>query len=133
MYIHPKREQGLALLGRGLEGPVVMLNLLRFREVADYSESPVLAPEASISGAEAYQRYAAAVMPLLRKAGSKVLYRGEAGPALIGPGDEVWDLVLLVEHASVSAFMSFATDDNYLAIAGHRTAALLDSRLVPLQ
>ncbi len=110
-----------------------MLNLLRFREVADYSESPELAPDGEISGAEAYERYADAVMPLLERAGSELLYRGDGGPSLIGPAEERWDLVLLVKHASISEFMSFATDEDYLAIAGHRTAALEDSRLVPLQ
>ena len=47
--------------------------------------------------------------------------------------DEQWDLVILVRHASVKRFMNFAIDDAYLAGAGHRAAALADSRLLPLE
>ena len=56
-YLEPTRESGLALLMRGIAGPVVMLNLLRFRAIADYSASPELAPSAPISGAAAFDRY----------------------------------------------------------------------------
>ncbi len=35
-YIEPTRESARALLGRGITGEVVMLNLLRFRAIADY-------------------------------------------------------------------------------------------------
>jgi hypothetical protein len=37
-----------------------------------------------------------------------------------------------VRQSSVQAFMAFATDAAYLAGLGHRTAALEDSRLLPL-
>lgn len=40
MYLEPTQEQGRDFFMRGIEGSVVMLNLLRFREVADYSGSP---------------------------------------------------------------------------------------------
>ncbi len=132
MYIHPTKEAGAAFFGAPPEGPVVMLNLLRFREVADYSRSPHLAPASPVSGEEAYRRYAAHTMPLLQRAGSEVLLVGKSRPPLIGPTDERWDLVLLVRHRSAQAFLAFATDEAYLAGEGHRTAALADSRLLPI-
>ena len=49
-------ESGRAFVQRDLDGPVVMLNLLRFRALADYSASPHLQPEAPISGEAAYAR-----------------------------------------------------------------------------
>jgi len=131
-YITVSREKGAALFARGISGEVVMLNMLRFREVADYSESPELAPESPISGAEAYRTYAKHTTPLLQAAGGSLVYSGSGGEFLIGPDDIRWDLVLLVRHKSLQAFTAFATDENYLAIAGHRTAALEDSRLLPL-
>ena len=110
----------------------VMLNMLSFREIADYSATPNLAPESPISGEEAYRRYSVHTLPLLQAAGGSVEYSGTGGRYLIGPDDESWDLVLLVRHRSVEAFMAFATDEEYLAGSGHRTAALDDSRLLPL-
>ncbi|MEZ4450365.1 MAG: DUF1330 domain-containing protein [Nannocystaceae bacterium] len=130
-YLQVTQEAGRDFFRRGVTGPVVMLNLLRFRAIADYTEAPALAPAGPISGAEAYQRYIAHTLPLLRKAGGEVVYVGDGGAHLIGPADEGWDLVLLIRHRSVADFMAFATDEAYLAGAGHRQAALADSRLLP--
>jgi hypothetical protein len=43
-YIDPSQAAGRALMRRGLVGPVVMLNLLRFRSIADYGDAPALTP-----------------------------------------------------------------------------------------
>lgn len=131
-YIHPTQEAGKAFVQQQIKGEIVMLNLLRYREVADYSASEELAPAAAISGEEAYRHYMKHTSPLLQKAGSSVIYAGKASAALIGPADENWDLMLLVKHKSVEAFLAFANDPEYLKTAGHRTAALADSRLIPI-
>ena len=128
----PTQEQGAAFVSVDREGPVVMLNLLRFRAVADYREHPDLEPPEPISGAEAYRRYVENTLPILSKVGSEILFRASGGAALIGPSDERWDLVVLVRHQSAQAFLGFAQDPAYLAGAGHRIAALADSRLIPL-
>ena len=117
---------------RAIEGEVVMLNLLRFREVADYAADPELAPVATISGAAAYDRYIAHTLPFLRDSGGEVVFLGAGGPVLIGPDGEQWDRVLLVRQRSVQAFMAFAANAAYLKGLGHRTAAVADSRLLPL-
>ena len=131
-YFEPTQRSGRAFVLRGITGEVVMLNLLRFREVADYSASPELAPENPVSGAEAYDRYIAHTLPYLRKSGGDLLFMGEGGPLLIGPQGERWDRMLLVRQKSVESFMAFATDEGYLEGVGHRTAALADARLLPL-
>lgn len=131
-HFEPTQESGRAFVLRGITGEVVMLNLLRFREVADYSASPELAPETPISGAKAYDRYIAHTLPYLRKSGGDVLFMGNGGQFLIGPRGEHWDRALLVRQQSVASFMSFAVDEDYLAGIGHRTAAVADTRLLPL-
>jgi hypothetical protein len=50
----------------------------------------------------------------------------------VGPEDERWDLVVLIRQASVADFFAFAGNEGYLAGIGHRTAALEDSRLLPI-
>jgi len=117
---------------RGIKGEVVMLNLLRFREVADYSATPGLAPEAPITGAEAYDRYIAHTLPFLKASGGEVMFLGSGGAFLVGPDSERWDMVMLVRQTSTESFIAFASDAEYLAGTGHRTAALEDSRLLPL-
>ncbi len=131
-YLQPSDEAGAALLARNISDEIVMLNLLRFRDVADYSAFPELAPAEPISGRDAYQKYAEHTLPFLQAAGGSVLYSGTGGDFLIGPPGRGWDMVLLVRQKSVAAFIAFASDQEYLAGLGHRSAALLDSRLLPL-
>lgn len=114
------------------KGKVVMLNLLRFKLKADYSSLDSIAPENQISGREAYDLYMEATLPHLEKAGSQVLFYGDSKNFVIGPEQEEWDAVLLVEYESVLKFMEFARDKEYLKTSGHRTAALEDSRLLPI-
>jgi hypothetical protein len=131
-HLEPTQESGRDFLMRGLEGEIVMLNLLRFRDVADYSGTPELEPEVPVSGAEAYQRYIEHTLPYLRESGGDIEFMGEGGRFLIGHADERWDLVLLVRHRSVQTFMSFASHEAYLGGIGHRLAAIADARLLPI-
>lgn len=131
-YLEPTQEAGRALFMRGIPGEVVMLNLLRLRQVADYAANPELAPVQPISGAEAFDRYIAHTLPYLTRSGGALLFLGEGGPFLIGPEGERWDRAMLVKQSSVQAFMAFASHEAYLAGLGHRTAAVEDSRLLPL-
>ncbi|HJL18745.1 MAG TPA: DUF1330 domain-containing protein [Sandaracinaceae bacterium LLY-WYZ-13_1] len=132
MPLHPTKEQFRAFAAAGRDGPVVMLNLLRFREVADYRDAPTLAGVGPVSGAEAYARYAKAMAPLLAEAGAELVFRGPALPVLVGGADEAWDEVLLVRYPSADAFAKMTSSDAYLAVTGHRTAALADARLIPV-
>lgn len=132
-YLEASQTAGKAFYLRQIEGPVTMLNLLRYREVADYSKHQNLAPPEPISGQEAYQSYMNHTLPFLNEIGSEVLLFGKGGTWLIGPPAAQWDAVLLVKHPSVAQFLSFAQNEAYLKGAGHRTAALLDSRLLPIE
>jgi hypothetical protein len=131
-HLEPTQESGRAFITRQIVGNVVMLNLLRFRETADYSATPDLAPPTPISGAAAFQRYIDHTLPHLRETGGDVLFLGEGGRFLIGPESERWDMAMLIRQQSVHSFLSFASHEAYLAGIGHRTAALADSRLLPL-
>jgi hypothetical protein len=109
-----------------------MLNLLRFRLIADYSTTPELAPASPISGEAAYRLYMEHTLPHLTASGGEVLFFGKGGEFLIGPSDERWDAAMLVRQSSVAAFLEFASNQDYLSGMGHRVAALEDSRLLPL-
>ena len=132
-YLDVSPQQGAAFFGSPDNGPVVMLNLLRFRETADYSHAPDLAPAAPVSGREAYGRYMHEMLPLLEASGGEVLFSGSAGNFLIGPAGEGWDHVLLVRQASKASFLAFASDPESQRITAHRTAAISDSRLLPIR
>jgi uncharacterized protein (DUF1330 family) len=110
-------ETGMAELGqRAADGPVVMLNLLAFH------------PD---GGAERYGEYAAAVAPLLERAGGRLLFAGEAAPAVIG--EVSWDVAALVEYPTRQAFLDMVSSTEYLEIAHLRTESLVRSELHPIE
>jgi len=131
-FTEPTQESGAALFRRNISGTVVMLNLIRLKEIADYANSPELAPKTQISGREAFQKYIDHAMPFLKASGGELLLLGDGGKFLIGPSEEQWDIVMLVRQSSVESFFAFASNPGYMAGIGHRTAAVLDSRLLPV-
>ena len=71
MYLDPTDDDARRLFQRGIEGPLLMLNLLRFREIADYSDFPDLAPPEPISGSAASDRYVRHTLPFLAASGGR--------------------------------------------------------------
>jgi len=108
--------------------PIVMLNLLRFREHAEYGDRRDVA---SCSGREAYfQRYVPVVGQIMGE-GSHIFWLGQVLASVIAPPDEYWDYVALVEYPNFAAFRQLVENPRYLTDAVfHRTAALEDSRLI---
>jgi hypothetical protein len=131
-YLMPTQESGRDFMMRAIKGPVVMLNMLRFREFADYTDSPELAPDVPLSGEQAYRLYIRHTLPFLKTSGGEMIFMGKGGNYLIGPSDEYWDAVLLIKQSSVENFIAFESNAAYMAGIGHRIAALEDSRLLPL-
>ena len=126
--IAPSEERALALTQLDpSEGPLVMLNLLRFKERAEY---PAEADAEPCSGAEAFARYGAAASPCVESVGGKAVFSGGGALSLIARADEEWDAIALVEYPSIEAFMKMGQSEAYQKIAFHRTAALADSRLI---
>ena len=131
-YLMPTQEAGRKFIMRQIKGSIVVLNLLRFRKIADYSANPELQPNEPVSGEKAYQIYIQHTLPFLTKSGGEILFMGEGGAFLIGPANERWDAVLLIRQNSVNSFLAFESNEAYMKGMGHRTAALEDSRLLPV-
>jgi hypothetical protein len=131
-YLEPTQEAGAHLFSQGIEGEVVMMNLLKFREHADYSAHPDLDPGETISGRAAFEIYMDETLPFLEASGGSILFQGDSDRFLIGPQAESWDMVLLIRQRSLQDFLAFASNGDYLHVLGHRTAALEDSRLLPI-
>jgi uncharacterized protein (DUF1330 family) len=110
-------------------GPVVMLNMLRFREQAEY---PAGSGHTPCSGREAYRRYTKEAAKHFEPLGGKLVWLGQVDRVIIGPEQELWDDVFLAQYPSRRAFVQMVTNPNYLAITTHRDAALADSRLIAM-
>jgi len=90
------------------EGPVVMVNLVRFRKHS---------LDGNGTGWDAYSRYSKGDMPLLKKVGGTVLWAGHVeGVALGELADGRWDWVVLALYPSRSAFLEMMTSTEYAQI-----------------
>jgi uncharacterized protein (DUF1330 family) len=125
--VNPTRES-ISALGR-VPGntPIVMVNLLRFRDRAAY---PPGSSFGECTGRQAYKRYMEHAAKPLGEVGAKAVWFSRALACVIAPVDEQWDQVLLVRYPSVDAFMAMIRIPDYLAASVHREAALEDSRLI---
>ncbi len=129
--VEPRPDQMEALFANaGDTKPLVMINLLRYRDQAAYEEGAGHEP---CSGREAYARYGRGTLPLIGKHGGRPIWAGSVLSTAIAPEGEAWDDAVLVEYPSLQHFVDMTTSEEYLAVAVHRTAALEDSRLVATQ
>ncbi|MCF6404925.1 hypothetical protein L3C95_18640 [Chitinophaga filiformis] len=110
-------------------GPVYMLNLLRYKEYADYNNAAGVSP---CSGREVYmQRYVREFRRITADDDVKLLFLGNVGISLVAPDDEQWDDVAIVEYPDFSTFSRIVSSNAYLTDAEpHRLAALEDWRLI---
>jgi uncharacterized protein (DUF1330 family) len=102
---------GVDLLNvRGLEeldhdGPVVMVNLMRFRERS---------LDGCGSGWDAYLRYSALTVPMIKARGGTLLWTGDAKTVALGePDGNQWDYLALVYYPTVAVFIDMMTSADY--------------------
>jgi len=107
--------------------PVVMINLLRFREWANY---PAGMETEKLTGKQAYDRYGRHVLPFLMAVGGRPIWRGQASCMVIAAAGERWDEAILVQYPSRSAFERMIRNPDYQAGLVHRTAGLEETRLI---
>lgn len=127
IHLHPSTDQIAELIALDVDGPINMLNMLRFNDVAQYADE---SGEGPCSGPDAYARYSKAVGPLLENAGGDVVASWRPQLIIIGPRELDWDESFVVRYPSKQAFLEMINADAYKAIVHHRTAALADSRLI---
>jgi uncharacterized protein (DUF1330 family) len=116
----PSAEQMQEFFGSGEDGPFVMVNLLKFKDKAEYVDGR----NTELSGAEAYAIYGAAVQACIADVGATPGFSGAVTGLLLGEVEENWDMVALVEYPSLDAFRSMMMSPEYQKIAVHRSAGL---------
>lgn len=111
------------------DAPVYMVNLLRYKEYADYNNAAGASP---CSGREVYfQRYAGWFREIAADKGVKVLFLGNVSAGIAVPESEEWDDIVIVAYPSFETFRRIVESEEYLADAApHRKAALEDWRLI---
>ncbi len=118
MAIYPNKEQIEELLKGPADQPVVMVNLLKFKERADESEGDA-------SGQVAYGRYAEQMRKVVESQGGRFIWAGRVDSKVIGEdGDPEFDVVALVEYPSRQKFLEIVGSQKVREIGEHRSAGL---------
>ncbi|MFP3944001.1 MAG: DUF1330 domain-containing protein [Alphaproteobacteria bacterium] len=118
--VWPDEAQATAMSDPGPDGPIVMVNLLKFRERAEYRDGR----DTKLSGREAYQLYGDAVAKILSNYGGRVLFAGDVTHLSLGHCEPLWDEVALVEYPSRGALRSMAISPEWIEASVHREAGL---------
>ena len=97
--VTPTPRQLQTMIESGPEGPIVMVNLLKYRSKAAYGADRPEAKE-NLSGREAYQRYGAVAVQVLDEIGARILWMGQQKLVFIGGAEQEWDDVVCVRYPS---------------------------------
>ena len=116
----PSHEQFASFFDVEEDGPFVMVNLLKYKDRAEYEDDPSI----DISGREAYETYGVEVTKLVEAGGGRIVFSGDVTGMILGEVEEQWDAVALAEYPSHAAFMAMMLSPEWNAIERHRTAGL---------
>jgi hypothetical protein len=111
------RDYAALLAGSDDDGPVWMVNLMSYRDVADYDDGR----ESSITGREADDLYA----PLgeLAAVGAEIVFLGEVEAQLLGDAPR-WDRVAVVCYPTRRAFIDLQLQPGYEERHVHKDAGM---------
>ena len=118
--VYPTQSRVEALMADTSDSPVVMLNLLKFRDKAVYPDGR----PSDLTGRQAYDLYAAPMQKVIEDGGGRVLFGGAVASLVIGEVDDLWDTCVLVEYPCAAAFAAIVTSPEVAEIGVHRAAAL---------
>lgn len=124
--IYPKSEQFQALMKQNDGKPIVMLNLLKFKDKAAYADGR----KTDLTGQQAYMLYGQEMSPFVESQGGKFIWMGKIEALAIGVVAEMWDVAALMQYPSAEAFMKIATHPKVLEIGVHREAGLAGQLLI---
>ncbi|MFN8028058.1 MAG: DUF1330 domain-containing protein [Acidimicrobiia bacterium] len=119
----PTDDQIAELAARADDGPIVMLNLNRYRDVAQYEPGH---PDADLglSGRDAYLRYGIVALDAVTTLGGRILWQTDARMLAVGTADDWYDEVVAVWYPDTGAFLKLVEHPGYVEAHAHRDAAL---------
>ncbi len=118
--VMPNEDQIKEFSEQGEDKPIYMVNLLKFKEKANYPDKRAT----DLTGEEAYAIYAEEVAGHLEKVGGKPLFGGEVERLMLGEVEDLWDKVAIAMYPSRKAMLQMINDPDYIVSAQHRVAGL---------
>ena len=116
----PSEEQLKGFLEGDTDTPIFMVNLLKFREKAEYADGR----STDMTGAEAYAIYANEVQGHLANVGGQAIFGGQVARLMLGEVEDLWDMVAIAMYPSRKAMLTMIQNPDYQASETHRSAGL---------
>lgn len=116
----PTPEQIQATIGKEGDEPIYMVNLLKYKDRAEYPDGR----ETSLTGREAYALYSAGVVETLAEVGGRIVWAGEVTGLLVGQVEDLWDDVGIAMYPNAAAMAQMFSSPKYQEIHVHREAGL---------
>ena len=116
----PTVAQVQGFLEPGHDGPIYMLNLLKFRDRAAYEDGR----ESDLTGEQAYRIYGQEVAKLLVEVGGAPMFSASVERLMLGEVEELWDSAAIAMYPSRQAMFRMINMSEYQEIAVHRSAGL---------
>ena len=114
----PSRLQ--AMMEKGPDGPIFMVNLLKFKDRAEYDDGR----PTDLSGRDAYMIYGRAVAELLPKFDGRGIFAGDVTFLALGQVEELWDEVAIAMYPDRASMVRMSLSEEWREIAVHRSAGL---------
>ena len=128
-YVDPSRENWQAFKDLPRDRPIHMLNLIKFRDLAEYPEGHPNHGK-GLTGREAYEIYKEGFQRVVANDGAAMVWEAPIECVVTGPADE-WDEAFVMGYPNSALFMAMVKNEEYVRdIVPHRTAAVADSRLI---
>ena len=118
--VYPNKEQIKGFMEPASEEPICMVNLLKFKEKAEYEDGR----DTDLTGREAYALYEEGVKKLLQEIGGGIGFEGDVERLALGEVEELWDVVALAVWPSRGAMFEVMQSPDMQAISVHRSAGL---------
>lgn len=104
----------------GPEGPIFMVNLLKFKDKAEYADGR----ETDLTGRQAYQLYGAGVAGLLPEYGGRIFFMADVTFLSLGQVEELWDEVAIAVYPNRNALLRMSLSSEWQDLSVHRSAGL---------
>ena len=110
----------LAEFALGDDDPILMVNLLKFKDKAEYEDGRAT----NLTGREAYEIYVTETREHLANVGAELILGGEVNGLLWGDVEELWDAFGVARYPSRKAMIAMARNPAYIESEKHRAAGL---------
>ena len=118
--VMPNETQLKEFNQQGEDKPIFMVNLLKFKDKAQYPDKR----ETDLTGREAYAIYGEDVVEHLASVGGKPMFGGNVERLMLGEVEDLWDQVAIAMYPSRKAMLEMISDPDYIISAQHRVAGL---------